>query len=196
MKATDRAVAQALMRYIRGMPAYSKRMLAMVVLTTTGCAFQPVSYHPPAEWAAPAQHDRVGREIVAEAMSLRGVPYHYGGRSPETGFDCSGLVFHVVRTVTGVALPHDAYDMASVGTHVAARNLRPGDLVFFDTLHRPFSHVGIYVGKHRFVHAPSRGGVVEVADLNAPYWRRRYEGARRLSFDASPPLRPATASAD
>jgi cell wall-associated NlpC family hydrolase len=117
-----------------------------------------------------------------KALSLIGVPYRYGGDSPQTGFDCSGLVRHVFGQVAGFALPYDARGMSELGEQVPRDELQPGDLVFFNTLRRPYSHVGIYVGERRFVHAPSTGGAVEVVDMAKRYWRERYNGARRLQL--------------
>jgi cell wall-associated NlpC family hydrolase len=122
------------------------------------------------------------REIIFYALSLVGIRYRWGGHSPNTGFDCSGLVRHVYRQITGLVLPHDARSMAGLGTPISLDDLRPGDLVFFNTRHRPFSHVGIYLGDQRFVHAPSRGKTVDVVDMRQPYWAKRYDGARRVGL--------------
>lgn len=122
------------------------------------------------------------RELVLQAMGFLGIRYHYGGISPETGFDCSGLVTYVFNQVAGLVLPHNARAISRVGEKISRDELRPGDLVFFNTLRRPFSHVGIYLGEHRFIHAPSRGGAVEIVNMSDRYWRRRYNGARRIDF--------------
>lgn len=119
-------------------------------------------------------------ELAIFALGLVGVDYRYGGTSPERGFDCSGLVRYVFQEVAGATLPRTSREMAQRGGRVAAGDLRPGDLVFFDTLMAPFSHVGIYIGDDRFVHAPHRGAKVEVAAMTQSYWRQRYQGARRL----------------
>ncbi len=111
-----------------------------------------------------------------------GVPYHYGGDSPRTGFDCSGLVRHVFYHSRGISLPHNASQMAKTGKSVQASDLRPGDLVFYNTQHQSYSHVGIYVGNNRFIHAPSSGKKVEIVDMTMKYWRERYEGARRVAM--------------
>ena len=122
------------------------------------------------------------REVVLQALSHVGTPYQYSGRSPATGFDCSGLVQYVLNEAAGVALPREAWSMSMVGADVSGEELRPGDLVFFNTLGRPYSHVGIYVGEQRFIHAPTQGGYVGVADMRIPYWQQRYDGARRLDL--------------
>lgn len=121
------------------------------------------------------------QELVLRALSFIGVRYKWGGNSPDTGFDCSGLIRYVYQQVTGLALPGNAREISEVGIKVERSELRPGDLVFFNTLRRPFSHVGIYLGEARFVHAPSRGGRVEIVDMSERYWQQRFNGARRLA---------------
>ncbi|HSN40919.1 MAG TPA: C40 family peptidase [Burkholderiales bacterium] len=108
--------------------------------------------------------------------------YKYGGDSPETGFDCSGFVHYVFNQAAGLVLPRNAHDISRVGEKITRDELEPGDLVFFNTLRRPFSHVGIYLGGHRFIHAPSRGGQVEIVNMTSRYWQKRYNGARRINF--------------
>jgi cell wall-associated NlpC family hydrolase len=122
------------------------------------------------------------RELLLRALSLVGVPYKYGGQSPDTGFDCSGLVHYLYNEVWGVALPRRTQDMSRVGNAIARHDLAPGDLVFFDTQREAYSHVGIYLGNQKFVHAPSSGGRVEVVAMTHRYWIRRYNGARRISY--------------
>jgi cell wall-associated NlpC family hydrolase len=122
------------------------------------------------------------REVIFYALSLVGIHYRWGGNNPESGFDCSGLVSHVYRQIAGLVLPRDSYGMALQGTPVSKEELRPGDLVFFNTMRRPFSHVGIYLGDKRFVHAPSAGKTVNVVDMTEPYWAQRYNGARRIDL--------------
>lgn len=122
------------------------------------------------------------RELALQAIGFLGIDYKYGGDSPETGFDCSGLVHYVFSQVTGLMLPRNAQDISRVGEDITRDELQPGDLVFFNTLRRPFSHVGIYLGGHRFIHAPSRGGQVEIVNMTSRYWQKRYNGARRINF--------------
>ena len=119
--------------------------------------------------------------LVMRALSLIGVRYKFGGNVPESGFDCSGFVRRVFSDALGMALPRSSYEMSRIGIEVAQRELHPGDLVFFNTLKRRFSHVGIYIGDGRFVHAPSRGKLVEIVALSDAYWTRRYDGARRIA---------------
>jgi cell wall-associated NlpC family hydrolase len=122
------------------------------------------------------------QEIVLRALSFIGVRYKWGGTSPDTGFDCSGLIRYVYSQVTGQSLPGNAREISQVGESIDRSELQPGDLVFFNTLRRPFSHVGIYLGDSRFVHAPSRGGKVEIVNMTDRYWKTRYNGARRLAI--------------
>jgi cell wall-associated NlpC family hydrolase len=120
---------------------------------------------------------------TAAALQARfaiGTPYRYGGSSPQTGFDCSGLVAHVYERAWGMALPRSTVGQRHVGHAVKRAQLLPGDLVFYNTRNRPFSHVGIYLGDGQFVHAPRRGQRVRIESVDTPYWRARFDGARRL----------------
>ncbi|HKW36625.1 MAG TPA: C40 family peptidase [Burkholderiales bacterium] len=137
------------------------------MLVLSGCASAPP---PPAR----------GPELVFQALATAGVPYRRGGESPETGFDCSGLVAHVYREAFGVELPHNALAQSRIGKHVTLGGLEAGDLVFYNTERRPYSHVGIYLGDHRFIHAPKPGAAVRIEDMRTAYWSRRFDGARRV----------------
>ncbi|WP_059757562.1 C40 family peptidase [Thiobacillus denitrificans] len=130
----------------------------------------------------PAHATPPPEDIPIYAVSLVGSPYRLGGTSPETGLDCSGFVGHVFRQTTGIMLPRDSRAISQASLPLAQAELLPGDLVFFNTLNRAFSHVGIYLGDDRFVHAASsRSGAVMVSNLNTRYWRERYDGARRIT---------------
>ena len=120
-------------------------------------------------------------DIAIFALGLIGVDYRYGGSTPESGLDCSGLVQHVFRQVTGVTLPRTSKEMSVLGSKVRIDELTPGDLVFFNTRRFAYSHVGIYLGDNRFVHAPSSDGEVRIATLSEAYWNKRFDGARRLA---------------
>jgi cell wall-associated NlpC family hydrolase len=124
----------------------------------------------------------VGRvqDTLAYALSLVGVSYKFGGKSPETGLDCSGFVSHVFKEAAGMMLPHNARAISMFGQNVPLADLQPGDLVFYNTLRRAYSHVGIYLGDNRFIHAASAGGGVEVSNMRDNYWVKRFNGARRL----------------
>lgn len=114
------------------------------------------------------------------ALDLIGIRYKRGGSSPEKGFDCSGFVGHVFQEGLGLYLPRSAREMSKTGDPVARSELKPGDLVFFNTMRRTFSHVGIYLGDNLFVHAPRTGGKVRIEDLSARYWVKHFNGARRV----------------
>lgn len=139
-----------------------------------------------------------GAEVTFRALSLLGVGYRFGGNTPEAGLDCSGLVRLVFSETLGLPLPRRSEEISRVGASINPTELQPGDLVFFNTLRRAFSHVGIYIGDNRFVHAPSSGGAIRVENLGADYWTRRFDGARRvLTQDllAAATLNPVAASA-
>jgi cell wall-associated NlpC family hydrolase len=115
------------------------------------------------------------------AVSLVGSPYRLGGTSPQSGLDCSGFVGHVYKQTTGIQLPRETLAISETAQPLEQTELQPGDLVFFNTLDRAFSHVGIYLGDDRFVHASSsRTGSVMVSSLGDRYWRQRFDGARRV----------------
>src|SRR3972149_11732118 len=118
--------------------------------------------------------------VAMQALAHLGTPYRTGGLSPQAGFDCSGLVAYVYREGAGLALLRNTLDLSQLGEPIARAALRPGDLVFYNTQRREYSHVGIYLGEDRFIHAPSSGGEVRVENLRAGYWMRRYNGARRV----------------
>ena len=115
------------------------------------------------------------------ALDLIGAPYKFGGSDPEKGMDCSGYVRHVYKQAADIDLPRNARAISEVGKSVSEDQLEPGDLVFFNTMRKAFSHVGIYTGNNKFVHAASsRTGAVTVSDLKEGYWAKRYNGARRI----------------
>lgn len=123
--------------------------------------------------------DDIAREVTFLALSLVDTPYRYGGNTPDSGFDCSGLIVYVYREAAGLALPRTVSKLARVGRPVPADAVRSGDLVLFDTTGR-YTHAGIYVGDGRFVHAPSTGGTVRLDGVRARYWRPRFAGVRRV----------------
>ena len=114
-------------------------------------------------------------------LTSLGIDYQNGGRSPKSGFDCSGLVAHVYQEAFGVRLPHNAQAQSKLGLRVEHAELEPGDLVFYNTLNHPYSHVGIYLGDGRFVHAPKSGAQVRVERMETRYWIERFNGARRIA---------------
>jgi cell wall-associated NlpC family hydrolase len=131
-------------------------------------------------------------ELVLSAMHFLGVPYKRGGDSAEQGFDCSGFTRHVFENSLGLVLPRRADQQARQAGLLSVKRdeLKPGDLVFFNTMRRAFSHVGIYVGEGRFIHAPRSGGEVRVEDMRQAYWAQRFNGARRAELAAAPASAP------
>jgi cell wall-associated NlpC family hydrolase len=124
-------------------------------------------------------------ELVVNALGFLGVPYKRGGNNVETGFDCSGFVRAMYEQTVGLILPRKAEQQAAATEKIERRDLQPGDLVFFNTMRRAFSHVGIYVGEGKFIHSPRAGGEVRVEDMGVSYWNRRFDGARRVNTPAS-----------
>ncbi|WP_034479323.1 C40 family peptidase, partial [Paraburkholderia sprentiae] len=146
------------------------------------------AYHaPPPGFPHFVDHSIGREEISIQAMSLVGVPYRWGGNTPDSGFDCSGLVRYVVLRAASVNLPRTTAEMSGRGESIEPDEIAPGDLIFFNTTGRAHSHVGIYVGKLRFVNAPSTGGTVRLDYLTNPYWARRFDGIRRMAGPAATP---------
>jgi cell wall-associated NlpC family hydrolase len=154
-------------------------------LSILGCAGTlqqaPVSVTPRAAPAPISSGQTAERaEALLQALLALGIDYKSGGRSPALGFDCSGLVVHVYKEAFGVRLPRSAREQSESGRAVSLAEVQAGDLVFYDTQNRPFSHVGIYLGDGRFVHAPKAGSRVRVERMATPYWTSRFNGARRI----------------
>jgi cell wall-associated NlpC family hydrolase len=133
-------------------------------------------------------------ELAANAMGFLGVPYRRGGSSADTGFDCSGFVRAMYEQTIGLVLPRRANEQAAATEKIDKQDLQPGDLVFFNTMRRAFSHVGIYVGGGKFIHAPKPGAQVRVEDMGGSYWARRFDGARRVTGSSDAPAVAATAA--
>ncbi|WP_201799903.1 C40 family peptidase [Andreprevotia sp. IGB-42] len=136
---------------------------------------------PAPQEAAQADGPTAAQQLLLQAMGLIGVRYKWGGNNPEDGLDCSGFVRYVFQNSLNIALPHNAMAMSRIGESVDRPDLKPGDLVFFNTLGRTFSHVGIYMGDNRFIHSPRAGKSVETANLGENYWQKRWNGARRIA---------------
>src|SRR6266704_6112881 len=145
--------------------------LFLGILILSACAAPPQAQLPPRS-----------PEIVLQALAKAGVPYRRGGDSRENGFDCSGLVAHVYREAFGIQLPHNAQAQSRMGKPVTLSQLEAGDLVFYNTERRPYSHVGICLGDNRCMHAPRPGTAVRVENMRGTYWVRRFDGARRISL--------------
>ena len=170
-------------------------ILAISVVILAGCASSPPKKSASTPRAVVASIQRAlveprpvettsarARELALHALSQVGIPYRYGGATPDSGFDCSGLVQYVYSQGAGLTLPRNTQAMSAIGAPVESGELEPADLVFFDTLRRPYSHVGIYLGQYRFIHAPTTGGAVELVDMRDRYWHTRFNGARRLDL--------------
>lgn len=125
-------------------------------------------------------------ELVFNAMGFLGVPYRRGGNTAETGFDCSGFVRAMYQQTVGLVLPRRANEQAAATQAIDRKDLKPGDLVFFNTMRQAFSHVGIYVGENKFIHSPKPGAQVRVEDMGVAYWAHRFDGARRVPAGAAP----------
>jgi cell wall-associated NlpC family hydrolase len=164
-----------------------RKLLFLCILSLGACSGEPPLPETPTATAAstaipatpPAPPGQ--QEVVQEALAALGIAYRFGGESPDAGFDCSGLVVHVYREALGLSLPHNARAQSRVGRSVAAGDLEPGDLVFYNTRNRKYSHVGLYLGDGRFIHAPKPGAAVRVENMSTAYWSRRYNGARRIA---------------
>ena len=124
-------------------------------------------------------------DLTMKAMDFMGIRYKRGGNTPENGLDCSGFVRLVFKDAVGENLPRTAAEISRVGENVDQKDLQPGDLVFYNTLKRGFSHVGIYLGDNKFIHSPSAGGQVRVESMDLAYWKKRFNGARRISEDSN-----------
>lgn len=120
-------------------------------------------------------------DLVVNALGFLGVPYKMGGNDAETGFDCSGFVKAMFEQTVGLILPRKAEQQAAATQHIDRSELQPGDLVFFNTLRRAFSHVGIYIGDGKFIHSPKPGAQVRVENMGISYWSQRFDGARRVT---------------
>lgn len=173
-----------------------KTLIAIFVLCTSAHVWAdeaaPVSVPNQAAVTKPAAPSTVSM-LMERASSYLGIKYRMGGDGPtDGGFDCSGLVRKVFGDAIGLNLPRTAQEMAALGDKVGDKSdLKPGDLVFFKTMRRTFSHVGIYLGDNRFVHAPSAGGRVRVDDMRDSYWVKAFKGARRLVPEAHAATLPA-----
>lgn len=155
--------------------------LCLLLAVLAGCASAPQTAPPaPAPVAQAPAPAPVHEELLFHAFSLVGTPYRWGGSSPETGFDCSGLINYVFRETAGVSLPRTTAELNQLPNAAPSNALRPGDLVLFSTRGKRVDHAGIYVGDGRFLHAPSSGGHVRIDDLQASYWQRSFKSARRV----------------
>lgn len=126
------------------------------------------------------RYTNAAQDVILQGLKLVGVRYRFGGNDEDSGLDCSGFVRLVFKNSLGAQLPRTAAEMSQVGQRVDTSQLKPGDLVFFNTMRRTFSHVGIYLGDNHFLHAPRTGAEVRVESMEDSYWIKRYNGARRI----------------
>jgi len=165
------------------------RLIIFILLLVFAATTSVCDAEEPANDKSPSlleQASNTVQEVLMSALALTGTPYKFGGTSPETGFDCSGFVSYVFKQAANFTLPHGARAISQIGQNIPVDQLQPGDLVFFNTLKSTFSHVGIYIGDNRFVHAPSAGGGVSVVNMKEEYWAKRFTGARRLDQATQP----------
>jgi len=156
--------------------AWSNESAASVVDSVT-----PPSATVPAATSKLQHLSNRASELAMEAMGLLGIEYQYGGNTPEEGLDCSGFVHYIFSEAWGKILPRTSRELSREGKHIDKQHLQTGDLVFFNTLKRKFSHVGIYLGDNKFIHAPSSGNVVRIESMDVSYWKKRFNGGRRIS---------------
>ena len=164
------------------MRAFHPLACVAVLLVLGGCSTPPPSIpSPSAPWRSTGSQlsDDQAHDIAIHALGLVGTPYRYGGNTPDSGFDCSGLIGYVYRHRVGTAPPRTVAQLSGWGQQIANGELRSGDMVVFGTGRTP-SHAGIYVGEGRFVHAPSSGGTVRLDHLQSRYWARQNASFRRL----------------
>ncbi|HEX6733183.1 MAG TPA: C40 family peptidase [Azonexus sp.] len=126
------------------------------------------------------RYTNAAQDVILQGLKLVGVRYRFGGNDEDSGLDCSGFVRLVFKDSIGTLLPRTAREMSEVGQRIDSSQLKPGDLVFFNTMRRAFSHVGIYLGDNHFMHAPRAGAEVRVESMESSYWVKRYNGARRI----------------
>lgn len=159
--------------------------LDRLIRERTGTAAAPASPAAPATSSSTANRHTANNDdagdLIMNAMSLIGVSYRFGGNSPTQGLDCSGFMQYIFRRSMGITLPRTSAAMATVGQHVERSALRPGDLVFFRTSGNRISHVGMFIGNDRFIHAPRAGKNIEITAMSSNYWNTRYATARRVS---------------
>lgn len=164
--------------------------LILIVSLLAACASAPQKPaskprpKPAAIQLSALKADGLGREILLYTLSLLDIEYKFGGSNPEAGLDCSGMVAYIYKNAAGVQLPHNAAQIAALARPIPSQQMKVGDLVFFNTLGRSFSHMGIYIGDGKFVHAPRSNSAIRVDRLDNRYFAQRFEGGRTL-FAAS-----------
>ena len=159
-------------------------LFSAAALTLSGAGAAPAAAeHQPRlsdETSLFERYTSSAKDLVLKGLELVGINYRFGGTDPDSGLDCSGFIQVVFKDAIGMLLPRTAKEQSQLGDVVGKSELKPGDLVFFNTMRRAFSHVGIYLGDNRFVHAPRTGAEIRVEDMSQGYWVKRYNGARRV----------------
>lgn len=169
--------------YARSARLFTVLLASTGALLFSGCASTPAPIPRQASVERPFFNlgdASLGHELVIYAVGLMDTGYRFGGSNPEAGLDCSGMVSFIVQQISGQRLPHSAAQIAEQTRPIPIEELQPGDLVFFNTMNRPYSHMGIYVGDKRFIHAPSSRGKVRMERLDSSYFAQRLDGARTL----------------
>lgn len=175
----DSAQADALVAQLKQEYAYTTQSDPLgAYLANRGKSDVAVTYNQPRDNTST---NATNNDFASTALNFIGVKYRYGGSAPSSGFDCSGLVSYAAEKSLGLKLPRRSAEMARLGTSIKRNELQEGDLVFFNTNGKRFSHVGIYLGDNKFVHSPRTGSAVRVEDMTINYWKKRYNGARRLA---------------
>jgi len=156
--------------------------LIIIALLVTACGGPaPVKREPaPAKQVLVPADSGARSDVVLYALGLLDIDYRFGGSNPSSGLDCSGMVSYIFEHAAGLKLPHSAYRMAQIGREIQVDQLQPGDLVFFNTSGQPFSHVGIYIGRDQFIHAPSTNGKIKTSSIRSGYYAVRLVAARTL----------------
>lgn len=149
-----------------------------LVALLAACGSVPPTPEASSGSSSRAAYSETGHEVTLFALGLIDTGYRFGGKNPEAGLDCSGMVSYIYNRAAGLKVAGSAADIARKGRPIDRRDLRPGDLVFFNTRNAPFSHVGLYIGDERFIHAPSTNGRVRIDHLSARYYAQRFEAAR------------------
>lgn len=165
--------------YCRNVSEYGRRLGVILLLAVLGaCASS--SEAPRGKTAHPRSESAAANEVVLFALGLLNTGYRFGGSNPESGLDCSGMTAYIFREALGMNLPHNAQQQSRLGKAVGRDQLLAGDLVFFNTNGSTISHVGLYIGENRFVHAPATNGRIKITPLDNVYFKQRYVTARRL----------------
>ncbi len=162
------------------MRKFFRTLLSAFFLLTVNVTMADEVTKKPEDTSFLERYSNATQDVILKGLQLVGINYRRGGNDESSGLDCSGFVRLVFKDTIGTLLPRTAREMSEVGERIAATDLKPGDLVFFNTMRRTFSHVGIYLGDNYFLHAPKPGAEIRVENMQSAYWVKRYNGARRV----------------